>query len=107
MSIIQTTPFSLFLYDNMDEIRSPFMTPDEVLKIAEEIWEHLPHDLKFNYFKNAHDLFIERNHCFPNHMSNKPENINEISINIFNENNKDNNKENNNENNKIINDLIL
>jgi hypothetical protein len=61
MSIPQTTPFSLFLHENMDLIRTPFMSPNEVYNIAEEIWDNMPHELKFSYFKKAHDLFAEKN----------------------------------------------
>ena len=61
MSIPQTTPFSLFLHENMDFIRTPFMTPDQLYYISEEIWNNMPHELKFSYFKKANDLFVERN----------------------------------------------
>jgi hypothetical protein len=78
MAIAQITPFSLFLHDNMDMIRNPFMSPDNVIKIAEEIWEHIPHQFKFSYFKKAHDIFIERNQekqSIQNNENNYDENI--------------------------------
>jgi len=61
MSIPQTTPFSLFLYENIYQIRNPFMSPDQVVKIAEEIWNDMPHELKFIYVRKSHELLIERN----------------------------------------------
>jgi hypothetical protein len=60
MSIAQTTPFSLFLYENMDNIRKPFANPEQVIKQALEIWENMPQELKFIYFKKTHYLFVER-----------------------------------------------
>ena len=74
MSIQQTTPFSLFLYENMDIIRRSFMSPDEVINIANEIWSNMPHELKFSYFKKTHDLFIERNKPCENECENECEN---------------------------------
>jgi hypothetical protein len=60
MSLPQTTPFSLFLYDIINTIREPFMSPDKVIKFAEEIWNDMPHELKFSYFKKAHDQLVEQ-----------------------------------------------
>jgi hypothetical protein len=80
MSNPQTTPFSLFLHENMDTIRIPFMSPDKVIEIAEQIWEHMPHELKFSYFKKAQFIFIERNQ-YKYSSKNQNENYNEdISI---------------------------
>jgi hypothetical protein len=91
------------------------MHPNKVIEIAQEIWEHMPHELKFSYFKKTHDLFIERNQH--QHIQNSSqstdnnENDENISIrnmirNLYNnsENNDENNDENNYENNDENND---
>ena len=63
MSFERVTAFCLYLSDNMDLIRTPGMTPDQVYDIAEREWKDLINnnkDIAEDYIKKEISIITRR-----------------------------------------------
>lgn len=70
MAFERVTAFCLYLSDNMDLIRKPGMTPDQVFEIAEREWQDLiknNKDIASEYIRKEISINIYKQDIFPSH----------------------------------------